>query len=110
MDSMSEIIQTLSKVKNYNSQKMHYEAPYLTGEDMENIEYALEKQIPKKPVKSGVTDSKRVFHPINGIDGVPYDLCPNCKTNLCTTGMIARKKMKYYQECGQKLKWGENDE
>ena len=66
---------------------------------------ALVKQIPKKPVKSGVTDSKGVFHPINGIDGVPYDLCPNCETNLCTTGMLARNKTKYCQECGQKLDW-----
>ena len=45
-----------------------------------------------------------------GIDGVPYDLCPNCKTNLCTTEMRARKKMKYCQECCQKLDWSENDE
>ncbi|MFR2774796.1 MAG: hypothetical protein ACLTBR_03080 [Anaerostipes sp.] len=107
---MSEIIQTLREVKNYNSQKIHYEAPYLSSDDMENIEYALEKQISKKSEKSGVTDSKGIFHPTNGIDGVPYDLCPNCKTNLCTTGMFARKKMKYCQECGQKLDWGEENE
>lgn len=68
---------------------------------------ALEKQIPKKPVKSGVTDSKGIFHPLNGIDGVPYDLCPNCDSNLCTTGRIARRKMKYCQDCGQKLDWSE---
>ena len=72
---------------------------------VEELREAREKQIPKKPVKSGVTDSKGIFHPTNGIDGVPYDLCPNCETNLCTTGMLARKKMKYCQECGQKLDW-----
>lgn len=70
---------------------------------------ALEKQLPKKPEKDGVTDSRGVFHPINGIDGVPYDLCPNCYSNLCTTGMFGRSKerMKYCEKCGQRLDWSE---
>ena len=70
---------------------------------------ALEKQFPKKPEKDGVTDSRGVFHPINGIDGVPYDLCPNCYSNLCTTGMFGRNKerMKYCEKCGQRLDWSE---
>lgn len=70
---------------------------------------ALEKQLPKKPEKDGVTDSRGVFHPINGIDGVPYDLCPNCYSNLCTTGMFGRDKerMKYCEKCGQRLDWSE---
>lgn len=70
---------------------------------------ALEKQMPKKPEKDGVTDSRGVFHPINGIDGVPYDLCPNCYSNLCTTGMFGRNKerMKYCEKCGQRLDWSE---
>ena len=68
---------------------------------------ALEKQIPKKPKKSGVTDSKGVFHATNGINGVPYDLCPNCEINLCTDGMFGGNKngMKYCKNCGQKLDW-----
>ena len=67
---------------------------------------ALKKQLPKKPEKDGVTG---VFHPINGIDGVPYDLCPNCYSNLCTTGMFGRDKerMKYCEKCGQRLDWSE---
>lgn len=103
---MRKIVQTLSKVKICN---IRHDTPYLTGDDMKNIEYALEKQIPKKPVKSGVTDAKGIFHPVNGIDGVPYDLCPNCNRNLCTTGMLAMRKMKYCQDCGQKLDWNEKE-
>lgn len=56
---------------------------------------ALEKQVPKK-----------IYHyPWNGIDGVPYDLCPSCETNLCTSGAFGRKKMDYCEGCGQKLDW-----
>ena len=62
---------------------------------IENAVEALEKQIPKA----------LRHHPWVGIDGVPYDLCPTCKNNLCTTGMLANKKTKYCPECGQKLKW-----
>lgn len=76
---------------------------------LDRITEALEKQIPKKPVKSGVTDSKGIFHPLNGIDGVPYDLCPNCDSNLCTTGKLARRKVKYCQDCGQKLDWSDEE-
>ena len=70
---------------------------------------ALEKQIAKKPKKSGVTDKRGIFHPINGIDGVPYDLCPLCEANLCTTGILGRKKMNYCKECGQKLDWSDEE-
>lgn len=28
----------------------------------------------------------------NGIEGVPYDICPGCGRNLCTTGVFAKKK------------------
>ena len=44
---------------------------------------ALEKQIPKKPVHDGCFDSEGMWHEWNGINGRPYDLCPNCNTNLC---------------------------
>ncbi|WP_027399838.1 hypothetical protein [Anaerovorax odorimutans] len=61
---------------------------------------ALEKQIPKK-----------IFHePWVGIDGVPYDLCPNCETNLCTTGLLANNKDDYCPSCGQRLDWSGEDE
>ena len=67
---------------------------------------ALGKQLPKKPKQSGITVDG-VFHPTNGIDGVPYDLCPNCEMNLCTEGIFARDKrwVKYCNNCGQRLYW-----
>ena len=68
---------------------------------------ALEKQMAKKPKKSGVTDSNGIFHAVNGINGVPYDLCPNCEINLCTDGMFGGNKggIKYCKNCGQKIDW-----
>lgn len=70
---------------------------------------ALEKQLPKKVKQSGVTTQDGMFHRINGIDGVPYDLCPNCEVNLCTDGILGRSKkdMKYCERCGQRLDWSE---
>lgn len=68
---------------------------------------ALEKQIPKKITHPGCYDNERVWRTWNGIDGVPYDLCPNCETNLCTDGVFSRdkKRIKYCENCGQKLDW-----
>ena len=68
---------------------------------------AIEKQIPKKITHPGCYDNEWVWHTWNGIDGVPYDLCPNCETNLCTDGVFGRdkKRMKYCENCGQKLDW-----
>ena len=76
---------------------------------VEEFKALKEKNEPKKPNKSGVTDSNGVFHAINGINGVPYDLCPNCEINLCTDGMFGgnRDGMKYCKNCGQKLDWRE---
>ena len=89
--------------------EVQYEAPYFGCGDMEAIKKALEKQMPKKPNKSGVTDKNGVFHATNGINGVPYDLCPNCAINLCTDGMLGRRKggYNYCSKCGQKLDWEE---
>ena len=68
---------------------------------------AKEKQVPKKITHPGCYDNEGVWHTWNGIDGVPYDLCPNCETNLCTDGVFGRdkKRMKYCENCGQKLDW-----
>lgn len=67
---------------------------------VEECREAVEKQKPKK-----------IYHQKwNGIDGVPYDLCPTCENNLCTTGVFARNKMNYCEKCGQKLCWNENME
>ena len=67
----------------------------------------IEKQVPKKITHPGCYDNEGVWHTWNGIDGVPYDLCPNCETNLCTDGVFGRdkKRMKYCENCGQKLDW-----
>lgn len=74
---------------------------------IEELQALKEKSVAKKPKQSGVTDSNGVFHAINGINGVPYDLCPNCEINLCTDGMFGgnTKGMKYCKNCGQKLDW-----
>ena len=68
---------------------------------------AIEKQVSKKITHPGCYDDEGVWHTWNGIDGVPYDLCPNCETNLCTDGVFGRdkKRMKYCENCGQKLDW-----
>ena len=67
---------------------------------VEECREAVEKQKPKE-----------IYHQKwNGIDGVPYDLCPTCENNLCTTGVFARNKMNYCEKCGQKLCWNEDME
>lgn len=65
---------------------------------------ALEKQIPKKPAHDGCFDSEGIWHEWNGVNGRPYDLCPNCNTNLCCE-MPYDNKPKYCKHCGQKLDW-----
>lgn len=70
---------------------------------------ALEKQIPKKPVHDGCFDSEGMWHEWNGINGRPYDLCPNCNTNLCCE-MHYDNKPKYCKHCGQKLNWESDEE
>lgn len=79
---------------------------YVLCESLDIAIESLGKQLPKKAKQSGVTVDG-VFHPTNGIDGVPYDLCPNCEMNLCTEGIFARDKrwVKYCNNCGQKLDW-----
>lgn len=64
-----------------------------------------EKEKAKKFKLQGVTDKNGVFHTWNGVDGRPYELCPNCEINLCTDGMAKERKPKYCHECGQKLDW-----
>ena len=76
---------------------------------LEQMQELKERDTAKKPKKYGVTDSQGVFHSFVGVDGVPYDLCQNCDSNLCTTGMFRRSKerMKYCEKCGQRLDWSE---
>lgn len=67
---------------------------------------ALEKQIPKKPVHDGCFDSEGIWHEWKGVNGRPYDLCPNCNTNLCCE-MPYDNKPKYCKHCGQRLDFKE---
>ena len=67
---------------------------------------SLEKQIPKKPVHDGCFDSDGMWHEWNGINGRPYDLCPNCNTNLCCE-MPCDSKPNYCSKCGCRLDCGD---
>lgn len=109
------------KYINYIIDRMPYEPPedfdyrdranwYLEDKNIrESLEMsmsALDKQIPKKPKHQGFYDNEGVWHEWNGINGRPYELCPNCETNLCCE-MPYDKKPKYCKDCGQKLDWSD---
>ena len=74
---------------------------------VEECTKAVEKQESKKPVHQGCYDKDGIWHEWNGINGVPYDLCPNCNINLCTDGRFGKSKneLKYCFNCGQALLW-----
>lgn len=76
---------------------------------LEEVRAAVEKSKPKKITHQGCYDSNGVFHTWNGINGVPYDLCPRCGINLCTDGYFGRDKnsLKFCENCGQALDWSE---
>lgn len=80
---------------------------YLSVGTVEEFKVLKEKNEPKKPVHQGCYDKDGMWHEWNGINSVPYDLCPNCGINLCTDGRFGRdkSKMKYCENCGQKLDW-----
>lgn len=69
---------------------------------------AREKQIPKKPKHNGCYDNDGVWHEWNGINGRPYELCPNCGINLCCE-MPNDRKPKFCDNCGQALDWSETN-
>lgn len=79
---------------------------FLSDEALEMSMSALDKQIPKKPKHKGCYDNEGVWHEWNGINGRPYELCPNCETNLCCE-MPYDKKPNYCKDCGQKLDWSD---
>ena len=88
--------------------RLHKHGETMTQDEAFIIMDALEKQIPKKIFHRGYEYQGQMIYPV-GIDGVPYDLCPNCEVNLCTDGFLGRdkKRMKYCENCGQKLDWSE---
>ena len=69
---------------------------------------ALEKQIPKKPVNDGCLDNEGMWHEWKGVNGRPYDLCPNCNTNLCCE-MPYENKPNYCSKCGCRLDWSDEE-
>jgi hypothetical protein len=73
---------------------------------VEELRELKEKAEPKKVAHQGCYDQNGVLHIWNGINGVPYDLCPSCEINLCTDGRFGRKKMNYCENCGQRLDFG----
>lgn len=74
---------------------------------IEEIQEWKEKQFAMQPRQSGCTDKNGVFHPVNGIDGVPYDLCPRCEKLIVNHSFGKRRNFpKYCENCGQKLDWG----
>lgn len=83
---------------------------YMSLEEKGSIEEIPEwkgKQAAMRPRQSGCTDANGVFHPINGIDGVPYDICPRCEKIIVNHSFGKRRNFpKYCENCGQKLDWG----
>ena len=62
-------------------------------ETFEKVKEAVEKQIPKKPIKHG-------FNPLKLISTVSYT-CPNCNRHISITP--------YCDKCGQALLWERSD-
>lgn len=91
-DQEYPMVQQLLKYENYGS--------------IEDIQEWKGKQSAMQPRQSGCTDKNGVFHPINGIDGVPYDLCPRCEKLIANHSFGKRRNFpKYCENCGQKLDW-----
>lgn len=78
---------------------------------VEECRTAVEKQTAKKITHPGCRGKDGVWHTWNGINGVPYCLCPHCETNLCTDGLFAKDKgrLKFCENCGQKLDWKDEE-
>lgn len=92
-DQEYPMVQQLLKYENYGS--------------IEDIQEWKEKQFAMQPRQSGCTDKNGVFHPVNGIEGVPYDLCPRCEKLIVNHSFGKRRNFpKYCENCGQKLDWG----
>ena len=70
----------------------------------EEFRAAVEKQTAKRALHQGCYDKNGEWHEWNGINGKPYELCPNCRANLCCETPLDIKP-KYCPNCGQKLDW-----
>lgn len=77
---------------------------YRTIGTPEECRVAVEKQTAKRALHQGCYDKNGEWHDWNGINGKPYELCPNCRANLCCETPLDIKP-KYCKNCGQKLDW-----
>ena len=82
-----EAIKNINALNAVCGQKGLYEAEFESA--LELAIYALEKQIPKKPI------FEREQTSLFGVDDVPY--CPNCKCSI--------PEVSYCEECGQAIDW-----
>ena len=69
--------------------------PIIGGKSLDIAIYALEKQIPKKPILDTIFPS-----------GVKWWRCPVC--NKIIVGCIANRPQKYCSNCGQALDFNSN--
>lgn len=105
---MNKYPKTIEELIEYEEEIIRSKTPYqIETSHNENIIDILKKQIPKKP-NNKANVYKGVEIKVNGIDGVPYDLCPNCDTNLCTSGFMPNNKDNYCSVCGQRLDWSKD--
>lgn len=74
----------------------------------EECRAAVEKQTAKRALHQGCYDKNGEWHEWNGINGKPYELCPNCRANLCCETPLDIKP-KYCKNCGQKLDWRDEE-
>lgn len=74
----------------------------------EECRAAVEKQTAKRALHQGCYDKNGEWHEWSGINGKPYELCPNCRANLCCETPLDIKP-KYCKNCGQKLDWRDEE-
>lgn len=88
-------------LKQINLKRVH---PFYDWEEMLEVRdiaiNALEKQIPKKPIKS--EKFLRSKHTVK------VAVCPNCNSSLGLCN-YAKTTFKYCGDCGQTLDWGETE-
>lgn len=123
-DAFSVAINALEEVRQYRKHGVTVESAFDNMCDLtaaENLieEYraigtpeecraAVEKQTAKRALHQGCYDKNGEWHEWNGINGKPYELCPNCRANLCCETPLDIKP-KYCKNCGQKLDWGNKE-
>ena len=72
---------------------------YMLRESLDIAIEALEKQLPKRPRKNGMSDGL--------IKKTKYYTCQTCGNCLLTEMMNERQNTSYCWDCGQRLDWSE---